>query len=126
MHASPPANAGAPHPPGVVRIPPGLRMDLLQSFVVVSEERHMTRAAARLFVTQSGLSRRLAALERAMGTRLVDRTTRSVELTPAGAAFLPYAAQSVRCAEVGTRALADAAASSAKNGRVPAPAARPR
>jgi DNA-binding transcriptional LysR family regulator len=60
----------------------------LRYFAVVAEERHFTRAAARLFVAQQSLSRQIRDLEEEVGALLFYRTTRSVELTPAGVAFL--------------------------------------
>jgi DNA-binding transcriptional LysR family regulator len=60
----------------------------LRYFAVVAEERHFTRAAARLFVAQQSLSRQIRDLEEEIGAQLFYRTTRSVELTPAGEAFL--------------------------------------
>ncbi|MDX1891344.1 LysR family transcriptional regulator [Mycolicibacterium sp. 050158] len=60
----------------------------LRYFAVVAEERHFTRAAARLFLAQQSLSRQIRSLEEEVGARLFFRTTRSVELTPAGEAFL--------------------------------------
>ena len=60
----------------------------LRYFVVVAEERHFTRAAARLFVAQQSLSRQIRDLEEEVGAQLFYRTTRSVSLTPAGEAFL--------------------------------------
>jgi DNA-binding transcriptional LysR family regulator len=60
----------------------------LRYFAVVAEERHFTRAAARLFVAQQSLSRQIRDLENEVGAQLFYRTTRSVELTPAGEAFL--------------------------------------
>ncbi|MBJ7338912.1 LysR substrate-binding domain-containing protein [Mycolicibacterium sp.] len=60
----------------------------LRYFAVVAEERHFTRAAARLFVAQQSLSRQIRDLEDEVGALLFYRTTRSVELTPAGEAFL--------------------------------------
>ena len=60
----------------------------LRYFAVVAEERHFTRAAARLFVAQQSLSRQIRDLEGEVGALLFYRTTRSVELTPAGEAFL--------------------------------------
>ncbi|GLP74709.1 LysR family transcriptional regulator [Mycobacterium antarcticum] len=60
----------------------------LRYFAVVAEERHFTRAAARLFMAQQSLSRQIRDLEGEVGALLFYRTTRSVELTPAGAAFL--------------------------------------
>jgi DNA-binding transcriptional LysR family regulator len=60
----------------------------LRYFAVVAEERHFTRAAARLLVAQQSLSRQIRDLEEEVGALLFYRTTRSVELTPAGEAFL--------------------------------------
>lgn len=72
-------------------VPGGLRLDLLEAFVALAEELHFTRAARRLFMSQSGLSRRIGMLEALLGQVLLSRTTRAVELTPAGHALLPYA-----------------------------------
>ena len=60
----------------------------LEYFVAVAEERHFTKAAQRLMVSQSGLSASVRALERELGAALFTRTTRSVELTGAGRALL--------------------------------------
>ncbi|MET7378523.1 LysR substrate-binding domain-containing protein [Streptomyces sp. NPDC005526] len=56
----------------------------LRYFVVLAEEEHFSRAAARCRISQPTLTRALAALERSLGVRLVRRTTRSVALTDAG------------------------------------------
>jgi DNA-binding transcriptional LysR family regulator len=61
-----------------------LDIQLLRHFVVVAEELHFTKAAARLYIAQQVLSRDIKALEAAAGVRLLNRTTRRVELTPAG------------------------------------------
>jgi DNA-binding transcriptional LysR family regulator len=63
----------------------------LEHFVAVAQERHFTRAAARLHIVQSGLSASIRALEEEMGAALFLRTTRRVNLTPAGTAFLTEA-----------------------------------
>src|SRR5665213_2157859 len=57
----------------------------LRTFVALAEELHFTRAAQRVHLTQQGLSAQLRQLEGALGTQLLNRTTRKVELTEAGA-----------------------------------------
>ncbi len=59
--------------------------------VAVAETGSFTRAAERCFVVQSALSHQVAALERELGVRLFARTSRRVEITAAGEAFLPQA-----------------------------------
>ncbi len=60
-------------------------------FVAVAEELSFTRAAARLHVVQSGVSAVIRGLETDLGTPLLERTSKRVELTDAGLAFLPRA-----------------------------------
>lgn len=60
----------------------------LRYFLALAEELSFTRAAERLHVSQPPLSLQIRHLEREVGARLFARTSRSVALTPAGAAFL--------------------------------------
>ncbi|NHD18699.1 MULTISPECIES: LysR substrate-binding domain-containing protein [Actinopolyspora] len=60
----------------------------LSSFIAVADELHFGRAAERLQLTQPPLSRHIQQLERELDTRLIDRGSRTVRLTPAGEKFL--------------------------------------
>jgi DNA-binding transcriptional LysR family regulator len=60
---------------------------LLRTFLAVADELNFTRAARRLHLTQQAVSAQVRALEAAVGVRLLERTTRSVTLTPAGKAL---------------------------------------
>lgn len=75
--------------------------------VAVAEERSFTRAAERCHVVQSALSHQIKALERELGVALFVRTSRRVEVTAAGEAFVAAARVSLDAAE---RAAADASA----------------
>jgi DNA-binding transcriptional LysR family regulator len=71
----------------------------LRSFVVVAEELHFGRAAARLHLTQPPLSRQIQVLEHQVGAKLLERSSRNVRLTRAGRGFLNDARTIVRLAE---------------------------
>ncbi|MDX8036443.1 LysR family transcriptional regulator [Lentzea sp. BCCO 10_0856] len=84
-----------------------MELQQMRYVVAVAETGGFTKAAQRCLVVQSALSHQIARLERELGARLFDRTSRSVRLTAAGAAFLPSARQ---CLDFAERAAAEVAA----------------
>jgi DNA-binding transcriptional LysR family regulator len=60
----------------------------LKYFIAVAQERHITRAAARLGMAQPPLSHQIHILEAELGTKLFERLPKGVTLTPAGEALL--------------------------------------
>ena len=81
----------------------------LHLFVAVARARSFTRAAAALDMPRSTLSRRLDELEKAIGIRLLNRTTRRVELTEYGASYLVRAERLVEEARIAHEDLCDRA-----------------
>jgi DNA-binding transcriptional LysR family regulator len=71
----------------------------LRCFVTLAEELHFGRAAMRLNMTQPPLSRHIQVLERVVKVELFYRSSRSVRLTAAGAAFLAEATRIVEMAD---------------------------
>lgn len=65
----------------------------LETFLALEQLRNFGRTAEKLFISQTTVSARIKALERELNVSLFSRNTHSVELTPAGRKFLPYAAE---------------------------------
>ena len=63
----------------------------LQSFIVYSKTGNFTLAAQQLNITQSAFSAQMKKLERVVGVKLIDRSTRGSSLTHEGEVFLPEA-----------------------------------
>jgi DNA-binding transcriptional LysR family regulator len=76
---------------------PDLRQ--LRTFVAVAEERNFTRAASRLHLAQQAVSKSVAQLERELGVDLLERTTREVRVTAAGAALLASGREALAAAD---------------------------
>src|SRR5918998_1074614 len=85
---------------------------LLRSFVVLAETLHFGRAAERLHISQPTLSQQVRRLERQLGVTLLERSSRHVVLSEAGAAVLEHAR-----AAVGAAAAVDAIAREHAEGR---------
>lgn len=71
----------------------------VRAFVVVAEELHFGRAAARLYISQPHLSQQIRRLEEVLGVQLLERTSRSVALTQAGKLFLEEATSALEHAD---------------------------
>ena len=75
------------------------RLDDMRVFAALAEAGSFTAAGELLELPKQTVSRRVAALEAALGTRLVHRTTRSVRLTDVGRAYAEQCAEVARLAE---------------------------
>lgn len=69
----------------------------IQYFMAVAKCRHFTRAAERLFVSQSALSQQITKLESDLGVQLINRESHPIELTPAGEEFMQQSAHVLDC-----------------------------
>ena len=81
----------------------------LRYLVAVAEDGRLGRAAERLRVAQSALSRQIQDLERELGVALFERTSRGLRVTPAGLAFVDHARRALAEVEAGRRAAQAAA-----------------
>ncbi len=82
-----------------------LTIDMLTAFVRVAERLSLTIAAQELGLAKSVVSKRLVQLEHALGTALLQRSTRRMSLTPSGLLYLSHARQMLANADAATEAL---------------------
>ncbi|OZE42063.1 MULTISPECIES: LysR family transcriptional regulator [unclassified Rhodococcus (in: high G+C Gram-positive bacteria)] len=81
----------------------------LEYFVAVAEEANFTRAAARVHISQSGVSAQIRALERELGAELIDRSGGTATLTTAGQAALTHARATLAAADSVRQSIDDVA-----------------
>lgn len=84
-----------------------ISLEQLQGFIEVRRRGSLTKAARELSVTQPSLTRRLAALEKTLGTPLFVRTRTGVVPTEAGDRFLDHALRALASIEAGREAIAE-------------------
>lgn len=90
-----------------------MELGQVKAFLVLAEELHFGRAAARLHVSQPPLSRQIRQLEEEIGVELFERTSRSVRITPAGDAFRREAKEMLARKDAAVSAARNAAAQNA-------------
>lgn len=81
----------------------------LRSFLAVLRTGSVTAAAEELVVTQPSVSAAVSALSRELGVELTQRVGRSIQPSPAGEAFAPFAADVIGLLDQGGRAAREAA-----------------
>jgi DNA-binding transcriptional LysR family regulator len=92
----------------------------LAAFACVVRRGSVTAAAEELFVTQPSVSAAIAALERELGAKLLERDGRGLRPTSAGEAFAPYASHVLGLLDEGGRAAREAASGSRSTLRISA------
>ncbi|MFK0291949.1 transcriptional regulator CynR [Streptomyces sp. NPDC090442] len=84
-----------------------LELRHLRSLLAIAEHGSFTRAAEALHLSQPALSQQIRQLERALGTRLLDRSGRTVRPTDTGAEYLRHARTALKELDAGARAVGD-------------------
>ena len=65
-----------------------MNLNQLKYFISVAEHQSFTKAANQFYISQTAITQQIQALETAVDTPLIDRTTRPISLTPSGKTFL--------------------------------------
>src|SRR5512137_160669 len=81
--------------------------DQLATFVFVAKLRSFSRAGQKVFRSQSAVSAQIRQLEETYRAKLLDRSAKSVELTPAGEVLLEYAERLLRLRDESVQVVAD-------------------
>jgi len=81
--------------------------DQLATFVFVAKLKSFSRAGQKVFRSQSAVSAQIRQLEQAYKARLLDRSAKSVELTPAGEVLFEYAEKLLRMRDESVQVVAD-------------------
>jgi DNA-binding transcriptional LysR family regulator len=81
--------------------------DQLTTFVFVAKLKSFSRAGQKVFRSQSAVSAQIRQLEQAYKARLLDRSAKSVELTPAGIVLFEYAEKLLRLRDESIQVVAD-------------------
>jgi len=97
-----------------------ITLNQLSTFLAVARAGSVKDAAERRFVTQPSVSAALAALSRELGVSLTERVGRTIRLTAAGVAFVPYASDVLGLLEQGRRASREAVDEAAREVRIAA------
>ena len=61
-----------------------IKLNYIQEYILLAETLNFSKTAEMSYITQPALSRHILVLEEEMGTKLLLRTTRNVQMTPAG------------------------------------------
>ena len=76
-----------------------MELKQLNSFIKVAELLNFSAAAKALYITQSTLSQQIQQLEQELDVQLFQRNSHSVSLTESGEELLPFALQTLHCAD---------------------------
>lgn len=73
-----------------------MEIQQLKFFLEVVRYKHFTIAASELCISQSSLFKHIKALEKELGVKLLDRSTRNVKLTEAGSEFFHFVNETIK------------------------------